>query len=63
MIEEVDGELIKVSREEAAAAANVVRQDQGRAKTLAELIAQGKARGMKNPHGWASHVFKARANA
>jgi DNA repair protein RadD len=63
MIEEVDGELIKVSREEAAAAAKVVRQDQGRAKTLAELIAQGKARGMKNPHGWASHVLKARANA
>jgi uncharacterized lipoprotein YddW (UPF0748 family) len=55
--------LIKVSREEAAAAAKVVRQEQGRAKTLADLISQGKARGMKNPHAWAAHVFKARANA
>lgn len=61
MIEEVEGELVKVSREDQMAAAKVIRQEQGMAKTLPELIAQGKARGMKNPHGWAKHVFSARS--
>jgi len=36
------------------------RREQGRAQTLDDLIAVGRARGMKNPYGWARHVFRAR---
>jgi hypothetical protein len=36
------------------------RRKQGQARTLQQLIALGQARGMKNPVGWAKHVYWAR---
>ena len=54
MVDEVEGELAEVERKRA------VRQEQGRANTLEDLIRQGQARGMANPAGWARHVFAAR---
>jgi DNA repair protein RadD len=36
------------------------KREQGTAQTLEDLIRVGKARGMKNPYGWAHNVFKAR---
>jgi superfamily II DNA or RNA helicase len=57
VLDEVEGELIKAERDQQQ---KQTRMEQGRAKTMAELIVQGKARGMKNPHAWAAHVFNAR---
>jgi superfamily II DNA or RNA helicase len=37
-----------------------VKQEQATAQTLEDLIAVGRRRGMKNPHGWAKHVLGAR---
>ena len=55
--EQVAGELqeLQVTAERLQA-----RREQGRAQTLDDLIAVGKARGMKNPFGWAKHVYRAR---
>jgi DNA repair protein RadD len=39
------------------------RSEQGKAQTLPQLIALGQARGMKNPVGWAKHVYFARQRA
>jgi superfamily II DNA or RNA helicase len=50
----------KCGRDHAAAEGRAKRAEQGSAQTFAELIAIGKKRGMKNPHGWAAHVFRAR---
>ena len=61
-VEEIEGELLEVDRDAKRLEAKIVRQEQGMAKSLAELIAQGKARGMKNPHAWASHVIRARSS-
>jgi DNA repair protein RadD len=36
------------------------RVEQAQAETLADLVAIGKRRGMKSPHGWARHVMAAR---
>jgi hypothetical protein len=36
------------------------KREQGQAQTVEDLIAIGKRRGMKNPHGWARHVLAAR---
>jgi hypothetical protein len=36
------------------------RREQGQARTLAELVALGKARGMSNPWGWAYRVIAGR---
>ena len=36
------------------------KREQGQARTLAELVALGKARGMANPWGWAQRVVAAR---
>jgi hypothetical protein len=53
----VDGSLeeLKVTAERIQA-----RRSQGQAQSLGDLIALGKQRGMKNPFGWAQHVFRAR---
>lgn len=62
MVEEVDGELTEVDR--TAQRRDEVKQrkqQQGRAKTLEDLIAEGHRRGMKNPTGWARHVMAGRA--
>jgi superfamily II DNA or RNA helicase len=55
-IRQQDGELKELQRE-------AVRQrsaERKKARTLQELIHVGQARGMKNPVGWAKHVYFAR---
>jgi len=56
-VAQVEGELSEVDIE---AMRRVKRTEQGRAQTVSELAEIGKKRGMKNPYGWASHVFRAR---
>jgi superfamily II DNA or RNA helicase len=53
----VDGELEELKAREAIRGR---KREQGTAQTLEDLIRVGKARGMKNPYGWANNVFKAR---
>ena len=53
----VDGELEEI---QARQAVKQRKREQGTAQTLEDLIRVGKARGMKNPYGWAHNVFKAR---
>jgi hypothetical protein len=36
------------------------RRQQGKARSLQELIRIGQSRGMKNPAAWARHVYQAR---
>ena len=57
MIEEVDGELMEVQRQQVI---KDKKMEQGKAQSLADLVAVGKSRGMKNPHGWAANVLKGR---
>jgi superfamily II DNA or RNA helicase len=52
-LEHVDGELVEVQRREA-------KREQANATTIEELIAIGKRRRMKSPHGWAHNVMRAR---
>lgn len=59
-IEEVEGELIEVTREQLAQVAKQERMVQGRAQTLPELIELGKRRGVKNPAYWAKKVMEGR---
>lgn len=55
-IQQLAGELRELRRDDI----RHQRHQQGKARTLPELIALGQARGMKNPVGWAKHVFYAR---
>jgi DNA repair protein RadD len=55
-IQQLAGELRELRRDEI----RHQRRKQGQARTLPELIALGQARGMKNPVGWAKHVYFAR---
>ena len=58
-MQHIDGELRELKRE-------AVQQrvaERKRAQTLEQLIAVGQARGMKNPVGWAKHVYFARQRA
>lgn len=58
-IEQVDGELERIK----AAAVEHKKQErieQGKSKTLEELVANGIARKMKNPSAWSANVFAAR---
>ena len=55
-MQQIDGELRELKRVEV----QIRRSEQGRAQSLQQLIALGQARGMKNPVGWAKHVFYAR---
>jgi superfamily II DNA or RNA helicase len=48
-------EIERIAREKMEA-----KKAQSGAKTMSDLIAVGKKRGMKNPHGWAVNVFLAR---
>jgi superfamily II DNA or RNA helicase len=57
-VEQVDGVLQEI---DVAAAMRMRRVEQGRAKTEAELVALGRARGFKRPELWARHVMRARA--
>lgn len=52
---EREGEL-----EEVTQLRRVKKQEQGRARTLAELVALGRARGYRNPTGWAICIVRAR---
>ena len=53
----VDGELEELKARQQV---RERKREQGTAQTLEDLIRVGKARGMKNPYGWAHNVFKAR---
>src|SRR5690606_8664295 len=59
-VEQVDGELVEVTREQMQQVVKNERRIQGQAETLTELIELGKRRGMKNPRAWAKHVMKGR---
>lgn len=56
-LEIVEGTLEKV---EEAAQRKEQRLEQGRAKSLDELIMLGMRKGLKNPHGWAANVAAGR---
>jgi superfamily II DNA or RNA helicase len=56
-IEEVAGQLSEV---EVAKMRRQSAREQAAARTLEDLIQIGIERGMRNPHGWASHVHAAR---
>lgn len=56
LMRQVDGELKELQRVNA----QLRRREQGKAQTLQQLIALGQARRMKNPVGWAKHVYYAR---
>ena len=56
-VEHLEGDLAEIDR---AAMVRERKQEQGRADSLEDLIEVGRSRGMKNPRGWATHVFKAR---
>ena len=56
-IEQREGELGEIDM---AAAVRAKRVEQGKAKTEADLVALGRARGMKRPELWARHVMRAR---
>jgi superfamily II DNA or RNA helicase len=53
----VDGELEELKARQQV---RERKREQGTAQTIEDLIRVGKARGMKNPYGWAHNVFKAR---
>lgn len=63
-IDQVAGELHEMTREERESLKQkqVIdrKREQAMAKTLPDLIALGKARGMANPRGWALNIIKAR---
>jgi len=59
-IDEVEGELIEATKEDRQAQKMERKKAQGAARSYNELVALGKQRGMKNPHGWAINVIKAR---
>lgn len=56
--EQVEGELRQLNPEQLSKIAN--RKMQGRAQSLPELVALGKARGYRNPAAWAAHILRAR---
>lgn len=56
-VEEVEGELVEIDQE-IAAAQRARRREQGSARSLEELIAFGKSKGYKP--GWAYHVYESR---
>ena len=56
-VEQVDGSLEEVNVAEARREARIA---QGRAQTEQDLVAVGRARGMKRPELWARHVLRAR---
>lgn len=59
-LEEVEGELLEVTRERLADIKKDERRLQGQAKTLADLVNLGKRKGYSNPHAWAKKVMAGR---
>ena len=66
--ESVDGELGEIDTQQAAALERIAKQkeqiakraEQGRAKTLEQLIELGRSRGYKHPVGWARKIMASR---
>ena len=66
--EEVDGELGEIDMRQAAALERLAKRkeqiakkaEQGRAKTLEQLIELGRSRGYKHPVGWARKIMASR---
>lgn len=56
----VEGKLQEVSLDEARLLARVRKAQQGKCSTFDELVALGRQRGMRNPHGWARYVLLGR---
>lgn len=56
-LEAVDGTLQELTEDNIRAMA---KREQGSARSLAELVALGRARGYKNPAAWATHILSAR---
>ena len=54
MPDHAKGELIEIS---AMVARREARVEQGRAKTMDELIALGRSRGYRRPEAWATHIL------
>lgn len=59
-IEQVESDMVMLTPEEFAQVAKQERRLQGQAKSLPDLIALGKARGVKNPVFWAKKVMEGR---
>lgn len=59
-VKQVDGELAEVDDSEAKAAQEQAAREQGMTKTMAGLVELGRLRGLKNPEGWAWHVWNSR---
>lgn len=57
VLEQVDGELQEIDQ---ALMRQQARREQGRAQSEADLVALGRARGMRRPEAWARHVLMAR---
>lgn len=55
--QELDGDLEEIDKEKAR---KMRYKEQAKAQTLDDLVALGKQRGYKNPHGWAKHLMAAR---
>lgn len=60
-IEEVEGELIEITREQMAVVAKQERQLQGRAQTFEDLLELESRKG--NSRGWAERVWQGRGNS
>jgi len=56
-VEEIEGELMEVSRDQERVESKQARQNQGRAKTYNELLAHFVLKGSKNPHFQAMTVM------
>lgn len=56
-LKHVEGQLQELQRQ---AEQRERKAEQGKAQTLSDLVALGKQRGLRNPHGWARHVMAAR---
>lgn len=56
-IQQREGELAEIQRIEKQ---KMVRQEQGMARTLSDLIALGEKRGVKNPFFWAKKIYESR---
>lgn len=60
VVESTEGNLIEITGDQLEALRRQKRAEQGGAKTLDDLIAVGRSRGMKQPEAWARHVLRAR---
>lgn len=60
VVESTEGNLIEITGDQLEALRRQKRAEQSGAKTLDDLIAVGRSRGMKQPEAWARHVLRAR---